>query len=315
MQELVELTYVFTIMIGVMSFTMQVMADGKHLSVNNDMAKSNSLTKFLVIIVIFNTCDFLILFLQDVLSKDVFSWLYIVENILEIILAYELIVIKAGLAKVKREGWIKPFFIAIALVILMIDILHTAKILELSDNMYMVLMILLNLIPLAAVGYCSIKYMKLIMGENLGTISNIYLALYNIAFIFLGLVVTISIVDSRTNIDYFYNDKAIYAIFWLVFNTLNAIFVWNSCRPEEKVEESRIYNVETLLNNAEAKFYLSNREKEIARLLYQGMNNNEIADTLFLSPNTVKVHASNLYKKLGVSNRVQAIKVISGEEI
>ena len=74
----------------------------------------------------------MILFLQDVLSKDVFSWLYIVENILEIILAYELVIIKASLAKVKREGWIKPFFIAIALVILMIDILHTAKILELS---------------------------------------------------------------------------------------------------------------------------------------------------------------------------------------
>ena len=50
-------------------------------------------------------------------------------------------------------------------------------------------------------------------------------------------------------------------------------------------------------------------------LLYEGKNNNEIADTLFVSTNTVKVHASNLYKKLGASNRVQAIKVIRGEEI
>ena len=66
---------------------------------------------------------------------------------------------------------------------------------------------------------------------------------------------------------------------------------------------------------AEIRFGLSAREKEIAMLLYEGKNNNEIADILFVSTNTVKVHASNLYKKLGVSNRVQAIKIIRGEEI
>ena len=58
MQELVELTYVTTIMIGVMSFTMQIMASEKNLAVNNAMARSSSLTIFLAIIVVFNICDF-----------------------------------------------------------------------------------------------------------------------------------------------------------------------------------------------------------------------------------------------------------------
>ena len=46
----------------------------------------------------------------------------------------------------------------------------------------------------------------------------------------------------------------------------------------------------------------------------QGKNNKEIAAILYLSPNTIKVHASNLYRKLGAANRVQAMQVLMGEE-
>lgn len=313
MQELVELTYVTTIMIGVMSFTMQIMASEKNLAVNNAMARSSSLTIFLAIIVVFNICDFLIVFFDGIITKGILEWLYIVENVLEIALAYELIVIKSELAKTRKEPWTKAFFALLATVILLVDIFYATNMINLSDDMYLLVMVTLNLLPLFAVAYCSIKYLKLISNQKVGNLTNFYLAVYNIAFIFLGLVATITIVDSRTNFDYLSNDKTIYAIFWLIFNTLNAIFVWNSCKivENEDTEET----IETLLAKAEIRFGLSAREKEIAMLLYEGKNNNEIADILFVSTNTVKVHASNLYKKLGVSNRVQAIKIIGGEEI
>lgn len=314
MQELVELTYVMTIMIGVMSSTMQIMTNGKNLDVNNEMAKSSSLTCFLAIIVVFNTCDFLMLFLEGVMTKDLLSWLYIIENVLEIALAYQLIVMKADIAKTKREPWLVTFFALVAVVILLLDIFYTTEMIYLSDNAYMISMVLLNLLPLGAVAFCTIKYLKLMAKANIGKLTFFYLTVYNVAFIFLGLVATLSIVDSRTHFDYFSNDKTIYAIFWLVFNTLNAVFVWNSCRTIEKgkVQED---SIDYLLERAGEVFALSTREKEIAKLLYEGKNNNDIADILFLSTNTVKVHASNLYKKLGVNNRVQAIKVIRGEEV
>ena len=35
---------------------------------------------------------------------------------------------------------------------------------------------------------------------------------------------------------------------------------------------------------------------------------------MYLSPNTVKVHASNLYRKIGAENRVQAIQIMAGEK-
>ncbi len=52
---------------------------------------------------------------------------------------------------------------------------------------------------------------------------------------------------------------------------------------------------------------LSERELEVLRLICAGKSNQEIADDLFLSLNTVKRHTNNLYSKLGVSRRAQAI--------
>lgn len=49
---------------------------------------------------------------------------------------------------------------------------------------------------------------------------------------------------------------------------------------------------------------VSAREKEIIGLLVKGLSNREIAEMLFISPNTVKTHIKNIYAKLGVSNRV-----------
>jgi LuxR family maltose regulon positive regulatory protein len=52
---------------------------------------------------------------------------------------------------------------------------------------------------------------------------------------------------------------------------------------------------------------LTDREVEILRLIAAGRSNPEIAELLYLSLNTVKWHAKNLYSKLSVSNRVEAI--------
>jgi len=52
---------------------------------------------------------------------------------------------------------------------------------------------------------------------------------------------------------------------------------------------------------------LSEREIEVLQLIAEGLSNREIASRLYLSLNTVKVHARNIYGKLGVKNRTQAV--------
>ena len=52
---------------------------------------------------------------------------------------------------------------------------------------------------------------------------------------------------------------------------------------------------------------LSQRELEVLALIAQGLSNRQIADELIISIGTVKAHTSNIYGKLGVRSRTQAI--------
>lgn len=54
---------------------------------------------------------------------------------------------------------------------------------------------------------------------------------------------------------------------------------------------------------------LSQREREVLHWLAQGLSNKEIARALSLSENTIKTHLANVYAKLGVGRRTEALKV------
>lgn len=54
---------------------------------------------------------------------------------------------------------------------------------------------------------------------------------------------------------------------------------------------------------------ISTRELEVLQLMSKGLSNQEIADTLFVSLNTIKTHNANLFEKLDVKRRTQAVEV------
>lgn len=56
---------------------------------------------------------------------------------------------------------------------------------------------------------------------------------------------------------------------------------------------------------------LSGREVQILGIIAQGHTNQAASDALFVSRRTVEFHLANAYKKLGVSNRIQAILAAS----
>lgn len=56
---------------------------------------------------------------------------------------------------------------------------------------------------------------------------------------------------------------------------------------------------------------LSRRELDVLELLAKGMTNQEIAQSLYLSKNTIKSHSIKIYRKLAVNNRSQAVKKAS----
>ena len=58
---------------------------------------------------------------------------------------------------------------------------------------------------------------------------------------------------------------------------------------------------------------ISERENDVVSFLAKGLSNKEIARSLEIREVTVKVHLRNIYRKLGVSNRVQAIRKLSDD--
>lgn len=71
-----------------------------------------------------------------------------------------------------------------------------------------------------------------------------------------------------------------------------------------------------VVNQTELKrLNLTDREYQILQLLTQGYSNSNIADKLFLSLSTIKTHVSNLYVKMNVKNRFQAIEKAKRMEI
>jgi DNA-binding NarL/FixJ family response regulator len=73
-------------------------------------------------------------------------------------------------------------------------------------------------------------------------------------------------------------------------------------RATEKPEQQPIL-AETEIN------FLSDREMGILNGIVDGLNYNEIAEKLYISPHTVRKHIANIYDKLHVTNKAAAIKV------
>lgn len=51
---------------------------------------------------------------------------------------------------------------------------------------------------------------------------------------------------------------------------------------------------------------LSRRERDVLEHIRRGLSNRQIAERLFVSTNTINKHVQKVFRKLGVSNRVQA---------
>ena len=62
-------------------------------------------------------------------------------------------------------------------------------------------------------------------------------------------------------------------------------------------------------------FKLTKREKDVLCLLMKGKSNSEIARELFVSKYTIKAHVANIFQKLEVEDRVQAVVKAISEEI
>jgi NarL family two-component system response regulator LiaR len=95
----------------------------------------------------------------------------------------------------------------------------------------------------------------------------------------------------------------------LIFTVLGIWLALKLMKPKTVVVEKQVYiaNTDFTLNETELeKLGISRRELEVLELMSLGLSNQEIAEKLFVSLNTVKTHTSKLFEKLDVKRRTQA---------
>jgi DNA-binding CsgD family transcriptional regulator len=103
-------------------------------------------------------------------------------------------------------------------------------------------------------------------------------------------------------------------LFWVKFHFIEiyiglvaVIFlglgIWFGRKKQLKTE----LNIVAYAQPTHDQLRISKREYEVLKLVGKGFSNQEIADQLFVSNNTIKTHTSRLFEKLEVKNRTQAI--------
>ncbi len=100
----------------------------------------------------------------------------------------------------------------------------------------------------------------------------------------------------------------------VVFTVLG---VWLALKLVKPKVVTQIVEKEVFIENQEkseidqkliAELGISKRELDVLSLMAQGFSNDEIAGKLFISLNTVKTHSSNMFVKLDVKRRTQAVE-------
>jgi DNA-binding NarL/FixJ family response regulator len=94
----------------------------------------------------------------------------------------------------------------------------------------------------------------------------------------------------------------------LVNAILNTVKGWNPIDPQVagKILSHVAHQPVSMHQDQKLVSQLSDREREVLRLLAGGLSNVEIAHTLFLSEGTIKNYVSAIFSKLGVADRTQA---------
>lgn len=104
----------------------------------------------------------------------------------------------------------------------------------------------------------------------------------------------------------------------VIFTGLGIWLALKLVKPKKEIQtivvEKNVYVKEFSIEERQAleaerqKLGLSTRELEVLQLMAEGLSNQEIAESLFLSLPTVKTHSSKLFEKLDVKRRTQAVE-------
>ena len=303
MRHFIVFCYIFTILIGVSALTIQWLA-GK-----GDKEKSFAVMKpFIGMLLLMNVYDFLIYYSDNIIHFSGREMMVSFGDCLIAVLVVIWLRVESNIAganygeRLNREA--KKFGIVYIVIWL-------GAVVFFPSIKWIRLIIDIPLIGLLLVGsgFCLVKSRK----EGHHKLLRVYKAVITV---FMAVnYLTYFLTESGIIRDLPANAMNFTVFYWLVINVANITLLYKRDFAKSYLhEETPGMDLDTAMEIVKEKFELTKREVEILREIYDGKTNTQIADELFISESTVKAHIYNLFRKMDVRSRVEAVCIVRDEK-
>lgn len=304
MRHVIVFCYIFTILIGVSGLTIHWLA-GK-----GDKEKNMPVMKpFIIMLLVMNIYDFIIYYSDNIVGSQGVNLLISIGDCFIAVLVCLWLSVLNNFSAAREESrslkFAKKYVIVYGIVWLTAIILF--------PQLYWIRLIIdVPLIGLLLSG--SIFNIQ----ESIETGAPGWTVAYKVVITFFMVVNYASYFISESGV-LKHNDNLIMDLtifYWLVINAANLVLFYRRDFRNSYMEkpQAAVVDLNDVLGSVREKYELTNREIEILEQIYNGKTNTQIAEELFISESTVKAHIYNLFRKLGVKSRVEAVCIVREEK-
>ena len=299
MNHIIIICYLIAIFLGISSFTMSILARRKgNTSLNNAMLLFSTCLLVMCIydMIIYYTDYFIagydnieLLRLGDCIIAILFvSWLSVEQKLTE----EDILESYYKMARVYAIAYASVW--CISTIVFSADFMYTIKWILLVSDIVLIFMMLIG----------SIAYIVAALYKRSDRDLTVYM-------------VIITAMLTWNYASYFWGETSVYwgnsrfirepldltIIFWFVINIVMIYLVYRRAFVPayfSNGDKAPEFCLEDRLQKVKEEYDLTDREKELVELIYEGRSNAEIAEALFISESTVKTHIYNIFKKMNV---------------
>ena len=306
MQHIIVFSYIFTILIGVSALTIQWLA-GK----NEEETNASTMKAFISMLLVMNVYDFVIYYVDNIIGRPSGNLMLSFGDCLIAILVILWLKVESNLGDVALDNRLVSLGKKFVFAYLIIWLVAVCFFIEYS---WIRLIIDVPLICLLVIGSATL----IIKGRQNGEGKNLLLYKGVLTFFITGNYLIYLVSESGLLLSTGKNIMDFTIFFWLVINAANMVLMYKKDFAESYLHQpepvAQTLNLDEAMDLVKEKYELTKREVEILKEVYDGKTNTQIAEDLFISESTVKAHIYNIFRKMNVKSRVEAVCIIREEK-
>lgn len=305
MQHIIVFSYIFTILIGVSALTIQWLAE------KGDVDNRGIMKSFITMLLVLNVYDFVIYYFDNIMRRPSNNLMLSFGDCLIAVLVILWLKVECNIGGEAEDNRLVKLGQKFVMVYLIVWLVAVAFFMEYN---WIRLIIDVPLICLLVIGSASL----IIRSRQNGSERNLLLYKGIITFFITCNYLTYLVSESGLLLSTGKNIMDVTIFFWLVINVVNMIFMYKKDFAESYLQQPepvvQTLNLEEAMDIVKEKYELTKREVEILKEVYDGKTNTQIAEDLFISESTVKAHIYNIFRKMNVKSRVEAVCIVREEK-